>query len=517
MPGTNRLTVCLIKAAYEEFEAIIAENTRGFLIDDVGTIFIENSQPHPPDWVADFFGGRLDHPDIFLRSSSAKGVLLVRITHDHHNYIFAIIFGFGRHLLRDHVIEERFGLKVVLNSVDHQHLRAIDKTSLGSVPKQTREQLSREAEVADFGLDVEQDLVSSVTGRSRFDELGKTIVGRDTLSVNVKVDVTNIKAFLNACITRYLNDEYKQNFGWIDQIADVRDPLLIDQLDSKAAECIAQADFDKVWMAAPEIVDWVNVGGFRYRRPKRSPLKSDLDIQEFQAALPGQAITIDVLKESLVYLISTAADEAIEHWSAYKCMCAEVTHNGSVYVLNSGKWYAIVNDFAQEIKLSFASLPECALALPDYHHASEGAYNDHIPGVLAGSYSMDRKLITYGGGASSIEFCDILTADRLIHVKRYSGSAQLSHLFAQGTVAGELFIQDREFRKKLNSKLPRPRKLPNSALRPRAGDYEIVFAIITKSQSPLDIPFFSKVTLRNARRRLEAYGYKVSKKKIQHV
>ena len=55
-----------------------------------------------------------------------------------------MVFGFGRHLLNEGVIEERFGLKVVLNSVDHKSLRSIDKTSLGSVPKQTLEQVSRE-------------------------------------------------------------------------------------------------------------------------------------------------------------------------------------------------------------------------------------------------------------------------------------------------------------------------------------------------------------------------------------
>jgi uncharacterized protein (TIGR04141 family) len=47
---------------------------------------------------------------------------------------FVIAFGVGRHLLKDGVIEERFGLKVVLNSVGRDSFRSIDKTTLGSVP-----------------------------------------------------------------------------------------------------------------------------------------------------------------------------------------------------------------------------------------------------------------------------------------------------------------------------------------------------------------------------------------------
>jgi uncharacterized protein (TIGR04141 family) len=109
----------------------------------------------------------------------------------------------------------------------------------------------------------------------------------------------------------------------------------------------------------------------------------------------------------------------------------------------------------------------------------------------------------------------VLTTDRkLLFVKRYSGSAQLSHLFAQGVVSGELFLQDAEFRAKLNDKLSDGHRLEDVQQRPEPRDYEVVFAIISKSTKPLDIPFFSKVSLRNARRRLQGYGYHVSKKKI---
>jgi uncharacterized protein (TIGR04141 family) len=46
-------------------------------------------------------------------------------------------------------------LKVVLNTVDPKSLRSIDKVTLGSVPKQSREQVSREGVDANFGIDIE--------------------------------------------------------------------------------------------------------------------------------------------------------------------------------------------------------------------------------------------------------------------------------------------------------------------------------------------------------------------------
>ena len=128
---------------------------------------------------------------------------------------------------------------------------------------------------------------------------------------------------------------------------------------------------------------------------------------------------------------------------------------------------------------------------------------------------LDNDPIVHGGGHSKIEFCDLLSRDRkIIHVKRYGNSSVLSHLFAQGVVSGELFISDPEFRAKLNDKLPADLRLPDPQSRPVADQYEVVYGIVSKSQRPLELPFFSKVSLRNARRRLTGYGFNVTLKKI---
>jgi|SRR5579863_2319765 len=104
---------------------------------------------------------------------------------------------------------------------------------------------------------------------------------------------------------------------------------------------------------------------------------------------------------------------------------------------------------------------------------------------------------------------------KLVHVKRYGGSSVLSHLFAQGVVSGELFLGDAAFREKVNAELPTGFKLTDPQARPMPGNYEIIYAIISESKKDLDLPFFSKVTLRNARRRLQTLGYNVSIGKIQ--
>jgi uncharacterized protein (TIGR04141 family) len=168
------------------------------------------------------------------------------------------------------------------------------------------------------------------------------------------------------------------------------------------------------------------------------------------------------------------------------------------------------------VQRDFAAMKDSDVSLPEYTGGSELDYNTLAANAVGNACCMDQQMIIHGGGHSRIEFCDIMTSDRkLIHVKKYGGSSVLSHLFSQGAVSGELLVSDGDFRSKVIEKLPRGYKQTISkGVRPDASQYEIVYAIISGSENPLDIPFFSKVSLRNARRRLMSYGFSVTKKKI---
>jgi uncharacterized protein (TIGR04141 family) len=219
---------------------------------------------------------------------------------------------------------------------------------------------------------------------------------------------------------------------------------------------LKQKEFDKIWMAVPEVVDWVSIKGFRYLRRKEAALVDDLDIKDFLDTLGDATLDVEALKQARVHVVSAKTDEVTDHWSAYQCIYAEAEHKG-----------LIVKDFAEQIKKGFAQMEQSAVALPDFAHTDENAYNKAAALQLPDSCCMDRELIYHGGGHSSIEFCDIYdkNAKRLIHVKQYGGSSHLSHLFSQGAVAGELFVADSAFRQKLNDKLPNGHKLSDPKAR----------------------------------------------------
>ena len=91
----------------------------------------------------------------------------------------------------------------------------------------------------------------------------------------------------------------------------------------------------------------------------------------------------------------------------------------------------------------------------------------------------------------------------------------LSHLFSQGTVSGELFWMQSDYRGSVNQRLPESHRIHDHARQPSPREYQVVFAVVSNQLGPdLSLPFFSRLNLRAAVRRLQAYGYRVSIAKI---
>lgn len=183
--------------------------------------------------------------------------------------------------------------------------------------------------------------------------------------------------------------------------------------------------------------------------------------------------------------------------------------------MSGGKWYRVTKDFVADVNRAFASIPRYPVEFPEYDDASEGEYNARVAAAEPGRFAlMDKKLVSYGTGR--FEFCDLYTRDKdIVHVKRYGGSSVLSHLFAQGTNSGELFQTQADFRASVNKLLPKAHRFADSSTRPAYEEYQVVFAVVSDAASDkLTMPFFSRLNLRSAIRRLSGYGYRVAIAKI---
>lgn len=516
MPSRNRLSIYLIKEAITQEREIIKFCNERVEIAEVGTVYIGSSENSIPDWIASFFNNQLNSTHVF--TANARAVLLVKVPVEQGQLerIFVITMGYGKNLLCDDVIEERFGLKVILNTIKPSSLRRISKINIGGNQKLSYEQLPLKAEISEFGFDINRDIISNIAGES--DDADYTtgiLAGGDILTLSANVDITNIREFLIRTYQKYCLTTYRTNFGWIDQIQYIKDACLIDTLDAELLKLI-HAKSPCIWMAVPEIINWEEIKGFNYTS---SILHDDIQIDTVTGSLRKPLTSIEQLKSKRIYTID-AASEAIRHnWSAYRCLCGEIDYSGDTYCINCGKWYKINRDFVNQITQDYESAEVSAIDFDScpVECRFEKDYSVYFQQHHSEDFIvMDQKIIVYGGGHSKIELCDLLSKDKtFIHIKPYTGSSTLSHLFNQATVSAELLLSDNRFLTLANQEIKEVTADDQFIITSSKDVKEIVFGIISKNQpNRPKIPFFSKVTFQYAKNRLQAYGLSVSIKTI---
>ncbi|MBF0410969.1 MAG: TIGR04141 family sporadically distributed protein [Candidatus Riflebacteria bacterium] len=478
----------------------------------LGTFYYLKSTDKKPNWLK-FFEDKIDPEKMPIFNAHSSAVFLVPVK----KRLFALTFGHGRSLLQPLYYETRFGLKVALNCIDPKEIRSIDRQVFEGLPRHVREQGSQKSEITDFGLNVERDLLRAVDGIPKDSSLGTKLAGIDALFSNVRIDLKGVPNLLQMYLEKSEETTYKKDFPWVDNITEERDKAKIVDLQKILVEEIKGKNFDKKWLAPPEIIDWKDFGGFRYGKDTRRDLLAELDFESYADYLVDlDDLTVEKLKHASVSLISGSSDVELVKWSLFKCIYAEIEDNGATYILNNGSWYKIDNDFVSEVDSIVQKIPSSScLKIDCEKNWVEKDYNKHLAKHISGAFVMDRKNIQFGGGNSKIEFCDVFTPqNHLIHVKPYSGSSTLSHLFSQGAVSGELFIRDSKFRKQVRNKLSPILRSKIPEIKPQGSKYEVAFFIIQKKSKSLSLPFFSKVTLKNVKERLEAFDYKVTLTKV---
>jgi uncharacterized protein (TIGR04141 family) len=170
-----------------------------------------------PRW-ADFFAPQVK-PSEFGLVGSASAVLLV----PGDGIWWALTFGQGRHLLQDGLYVEGFGLRVALNTLGDDNLKSIDKETFDMIAGHARQQASREVGTAEFGLDIERDLLWAVTGSPSDPTLGQQLTGRDALVISTHIDLNGLEAFLPRLYPAYIDTRYQDKFSWIDNVCEVDD------------------------------------------------------------------------------------------------------------------------------------------------------------------------------------------------------------------------------------------------------------------------------------------------------
>ena len=518
MANKNKLSIYLIKSGITSVNDIFdsPDKIRVFQrYSYTSTAYFVPSLTHEPGWLQSFFRRGSDG---MLLQSNSRVVLIKTLKIDGELRTFALTFGYARFLFREDILEEQFGLRIVLNSIKQNELRRISKASVGSNQKQSDEQLPKSSDISEFGFDVNRDLMKNVSGKSEDEMFEKSMLtGGDIFSLTVSRDINNIDELLVFCYRRYKEETYRERFAWIDNIKYVREKAAIERLNTKLIQTINEEAFDRVWMAVPEVVKWEDIRDFKISGVE-DPY-SDIYIEKVISSMRNGLTCVDQLQSKRIYArASQDENKNVYEWSAYKCIIAEIELEGQEYNLNNGKWYKINNDFVTRINQQYSDIPLCQDEFVDYTHENEDSYNTALKEALENSYLLHTYKIAIGGGQeNNIEPCDVMWRNKLIHVKRNGGSSQLSHLFNQALVAGQMWL-DQSFREQLRLKMQED-GYDGAVPEPyHASDYEIIIAIINRfTEVRPKIPFFSKVAMCFAATNICNLGYSLTLKNIPVV
>jgi uncharacterized protein (TIGR04141 family) len=226
-------------------------------------------------------------------------------------------------------------------------------------------------------------------------------------------------------------------------------------------------------------------------------------------------------------------DRPFEPWSVYHSLVGSLVLEGERYALNEGRWYRVNQAFRDAADQKFRGLygppdPKLRPFKKTAHlsakgrkakvtYQSEESYNQEMA-AATGYFLLDRKLIQIDEvPGSGIEPCDLLDLEgrRLIHVKKSSRqSSVLSHFFKQGRNAAQMLRQYEPYKAKLiatvKASYGSTEATELEAALARRWTVEFQIADFPRADGTNNIPFFSKLTLRDEARNIEAMDFDVS-------
>ncbi|HEX2253041.1 MAG TPA: DUF6119 family protein [Thermoanaerobaculia bacterium] len=515
MTRSRYFTIYLLKSGYGADNSLKSDHPLGDPVaaDNLpkgSILYLLDPKPQRPWWKS-YFG---IHQSL---DQTTKGALVFLSVHDR---VFALSFGHVYHYLEDFSYEHDFGLRTTLNCVDSDKIKNTDVLEPGAA-RRRRTQMAIDSDLTYFDFDRDSTILKSLTGRvkAKHSALIRHVTGSSSLRINTSASAKQLVELCEQLLSLYLLEDYKMTFPDLYYITPVSDPAILAVLNSKLEQA-AQRRADDLYLAIPEVVEYQGNPCFKFRGAGSSEVFDDLYLDIYYQYLEENGVepaTLDLetLRRHRVQITDEDGNPRGSSPPIYKCLVYDTTHGaeGATYHLIDGSWYRVDSKYID--RLSNFLDPLCVeLPLPPFTMQSEGDYNAHVAANDPGFLCLDRSNIS-PSGQTQIEACDLYTLEEaggiFYHVKRSTLSAQLSHLFNQGTNALEVLRLEPEADQKLRN-LIQERAADRAAefLSPiDRRDLGVRFAIITHKDARLrsaNLPLFSRISLQRSIKALRIMG-----------
>jgi uncharacterized protein (TIGR04141 family) len=424
------------------------------------------------------------------------------------------------HNLKDTAYEYDFGLRVTLNCVDPDKLKSTDILEPSGAKRQ-RTQLPVDSDLTYFDFDRDSTILKSLTGKVKEEhkKLFRHATGASNIRISSDVASDGLVDLCSKLLALYKDDAYKAAFPDIQNISPVRDPVVIDALNAKLVEALRAKD-DAVALSVPEIQNYRDGLWGTFAGAGAGMVYDDVFIARYYEYLANAEIDLadvglDELKRHSLVLTDEQGSER-DRWSIFKSLIFDTVLDGGkdAYHLTEGHWYLIDTDYVARLQKYLDPLCKDS-TLPPYTQAREDAYNDDSAKASPNRLNLDKTSIA-PKGQKQVEPCDIYElagGKAVLHcIKISTLSAQLSHLFNQGTNSVKLLRSEAEAMASMEALISGMVTAARAAefLAPLKADLlKVVFGIVThkdKAQKSLNLPLFSRISLMRCMKDLKIMG-----------
>jgi uncharacterized protein (TIGR04141 family) len=518
MPKSRPFSIFLLKQGFDANSSLKDNHTLDTQVvasnlPAGATLLVLDNQPYEP-WWKEYFGVQKN-----LKQATKGALIFLPVS----NRCLALSFGHVYHSLKDESYEYDFGLRVTLNSVDPKKLKSTDILEPGAA-KRRRTQVPIDSDLTFFDFDRDSNILKRLTGKVKDEhtELFKHATGASNLRICSALSPNQLSRLCEKLLELYESTTFKDTFPSIQNITPVRDPSLVNQLNTKVLEAV-RSKADSLYLTIPDIVSYENNPHITFQGEGASLIYDDLCLDRYyeyleECGIELKQIDLITIKKHRVAL----ADEngsTKDNYSVFKGLIFDVEFNGKTYHLNESDWYKVEEDYIKKIQQYLDPLyKQCEL--PDYIQTDEGKYNEAVAANNDNFICLDKKNIS-PAGQNQVEPCDLFSVENsyavLHHVKRSTFSSQLSHLFNQGTNAATLLRMEKTAVEKLNHLIDATNFSESQKAIFKApleqGRYQVSYAIIThkpKNQKSKNLPLFSRISLMRVMKGFEIMGINAS-------
>jgi uncharacterized protein (TIGR04141 family) len=535
--AATTFTIHLAKGSPNEFDELLSEEARRRLdhqntrisdqrdFGDGARLYIFTGAFQSPKWLAPLqqhftIGGRVE-------TASAAAILCFRVD----DRVFASTFAHGWMYLDDLRFEGDFGLRVAINALDASKLKRLERANLGDALRGVS-QSPFQRELTSFGLDDALDLIRKIGGRTRDEATADAMTGSRSLRITGEFALLDLPELAADALVYYSSNSYRDTaFRIIDSVMPIADRELSEALDNLAAANIAAArgDFE---LGLPIGFDDQAVS-FKFAGPRQRGAYPDLLLRNYTEAMGERlaGVTAETLKNHKIEACFEEPGRPSVKRSLKSALVGSTMHEGERYATNEGEWYRIEQAFREAIEVAFLETLQGWEVEPpplrkiydergNGHYQRESDYNTEFAAAFDYILLDTEQIQIPGVERSGFEPCDILDirGKRFIHVKKSSRrSSILSHFFKQGANSARHFSSFESAWTELRALVVRIRNEDagvalDTARRDQSRPWRVEFVIAdTPRQNGLfNIPFFSKVSLRDELRMLRAMKYEAA-------